>query len=371
MGKLMVAAQPSSESRILIVGPVPPPVHGMAVVTASVHEKLAPCGQLVNLSPGSLRRGLAYHLQKSLRVLLALWSLMWCSRGRSVVYLAADANWGLFYSVLLAGLARLRGIGMAIHHHSFAYVNARDRRMSWLTRIAGPAATHLLLCPCMETRFRQLYPWVEQTLVVNNAAFVEPVARSRVAGSRLRVGHLSNLSVEKGLDLVIDSFRELRREMPGATLLLAGPPADHRAGLLLKAAAGEFGNSVRALGPIEGDAKLDFFDQIDVFLFPSRYVNEAQPLVLIEAMRQGVPTIALSRGCIDDLLADGGGRCVARSEEYVDEVLAAVRSWREPSQMAEAASLARRRYAALRSEAEADLRGFFEFLRAGAATRQR
>ncbi len=37
------------------------------------------------------------------------------------------------------------------------------------------------------------------------------------------------------------------------------------------------------LGPIYGDAKTAFYGNLDVLLFPSNYVNEAEPLVIHEA----------------------------------------------------------------------------------------
>ena len=44
------------------------------------------------------------------------------------------------------------------------------------------------------------------------------------------------------------------------------------------------------------------FFQIDILLLPTRYVNEVEPLVILESLRNGVPVLANSRGCIDCLL---------------------------------------------------------------------
>jgi glycosyltransferase involved in cell wall biosynthesis len=56
---------------------------------------------------------------------------------------------------------------------------------------------------------------------------------------------------------------------------------------------------------------------LDIFLFPTRYVNEAEPLVIYEAMRRGVHVIACDRGSIAEMLRDGAG-LVLPAETLVD-----------------------------------------------------
>src|SRR5262249_2677277 len=44
---------------------------------------------------------------------------------------------------------------------------------------------------------------------------------------------------------------------------------------------------------------------IDVLVFPTRYIHEAQPLVIYEAQAAGVVVAASRRGCIPDMVPDG------------------------------------------------------------------
>jgi glycosyltransferase involved in cell wall biosynthesis len=71
---------------------------------------------------------------------------------------------------------------------------------------------------------------------------------------------------------------------------------------LLAAAQAEFGADVEHLGPIEPSAVDSFYRRLDVFVFPSRYVHEAEPMVVLEASRCGVPTIASRVGCLADMV---------------------------------------------------------------------
>jgi len=85
---------------------------------------------------------------------------------------------------------------------------------------------------------------------------------------------------------------------------------------LLKAAS-----DVEYVGPLYGEHKERFYRQLDVFLFPTNYANEAEPLVIYEAMRQGVHVIACDRGSIAEMLRDGAG--LAFSREHIVEAAAA------------------------------------------------
>ena len=57
---------------------------------------------------------------------------------------------------------------------------------------------------------------------------------------------------------------------------------------------------------VSGASKDAFFRSIDVFLFPTRYKIEGQPLVILEAMSYGVPVVATSQGYCAELIERGG-----------------------------------------------------------------
>lgn len=64
-------------------------------------------------------------------------------------------------------------------------------------------------------------------------------------------------------------------------------------------------DSIFAHGAKYGMEKDAFFDKADVFVFPTYYHNECFPLVLLEAMQQGLPCISTTEGGISDIIDDG------------------------------------------------------------------
>ena len=115
------------------------------------------------------------------------------------------------------------------------------------------------------------------------------------------VGFAGRIDTWKGLDVLLEAFREVRRQMPRAELAVAGPSVPgkegYAAGLQRRAAALD---GVHWLGSI-GDMP-DFYADLDVFVAPS---TEPEPfgLVLIEALASGVPVVSTTGGGPAEIVA--------------------------------------------------------------------
>jgi 1,2-diacylglycerol 3-alpha-glucosyltransferase len=110
---------------------------------------------------------------------------------------------------------------------------------------------------------------------------------------------------EKNIGFLLEMMLELRKRSPDALLLIAGEgPAAHS----LRAQATRLGldGSVRFLGYFDRRGELqDCYRAADVFVFSS--LTETQGLVLLEAMAQGVPVVAIPRMGTIDILGPGLG----------------------------------------------------------------
>lgn len=330
-----------NDETVFVVGPFPPPVHGAAVVTELIASRLASLTKVrrCDISPGRLTRGAAYHLRRVWRVLAASAAIAENVGRRGCVYISAAGGSGLVYNLVIAAVARLARQRVFIHHHSFAYIDRPSAIMRLLAAVAGPAAVHIALCPRMAAALQSRYLAVKRCICLSNAAFYP--ARELSAGAEaedLRLGHMGNLTDEKGLDLVFDLYREAASSGLAARLVLAGPPADDAAMRAIEAAQAACGPSLDYRGPVHGVDKERFFTDIDLFLFPTRYFNEAEPTVLFEAMARGVPVIAYGRGCIVEQIgagAEAAGVVVPVDQPFLPRAIAALRdAAQEPGRLA-------------------------------------
>lgn len=248
------------------------------------------------------------------------------SSKHAAVYMSASATWGQLTDCLLACAARCRGVPILIHHHTYSHIHRYDWRMALLCRLTGKAARHVVLCSRMARELMSRYP--VETIVVANPVTVPLLNREPTDHheSAVCLGHLSNLSMEKGLAEVVATFEKLRAGRTNATLLLAGPIMGANERHLIDQVLLRYPDHVSHMGVVAGDRKSQFYLSIDVFLFPTKYRNEASPLVLVEAMASGVPVITVDRACIGGLVGEGGV-VVAEDDDYVTRAVAAIDAW--------------------------------------------
>ena len=161
-------------------------------------------------------------------------------------------------------------------------------------------------------------------MVVGNAGLVDRALLElplKADGGDLVLGHLSNLSLEKGIAEVVDLASALHRAGVRVRLVIGGPTVDGESRLHLDRAARELGDLFEYRGPVTGEAKLAFFEKITHFVFPSRYVHEAAPLVLYEAMAAGTVCVATRRGSISEQLEASPGMLATSADSFVEETL--------------------------------------------------
>ena len=297
---------------IIIVGPLPPPVHGASLVTQRVAERLTADNLpvlLCNTSPGNNAGGLQHHLNR-------LMAYVRCSRvvmrrglgtaGSTAVYISLSGGLGLLYDLIIAAIARLRRHKLIFHHHSFAYLTQSSPIMRAIIGVAGADQIHIALCSVMAERLRERYNPGLRTEVISNFAFLGALEPHGTNSSRglSAIGYLSNISFEKGIDRFLDVMAALRASGSRLTGRIAGPFADHSVKHYVEERVAEIGG-IEYVGPVFGESKSRFLSSIDMLVFPTRYLHEAQPLVVYEAQAAGVVVSASDRGCIAQMIPAG------------------------------------------------------------------
>lgn len=288
-----------------MVGPVPPPIHGAARVTALVVDELRAAGAepvVLDTSGSASGTGLGHHVRR-IAVHLRAAAMLVIRRPRSV-YVTGAGGLGLWYSLLVVAAARLAGARVFYHHHSYAYLNEPAAVMRLLTTAAGRRAVHVVLAEQMARDLRARYPVVD-VRVCSNAGLFAASAGGPVDDGPITLGHLGNIHLDKGIAQIIDTLRTVRADGTDARLVLGGPVRHAPAQDLLDAALKEFGDALDYVGPVPPDRVDELYRRLDVFLLPSRWKNEAEPLVVLEAGRLGVPSIAYDVGALAELVPDG------------------------------------------------------------------
>ena len=124
--------------------------------------------------------------------------------------------------------------------------------------------------------------------------------RAELPGKLLVVGHLANLSYEKGTIDLLQAAAKLRDDGLKLAVVLAGPTMPNFREFWKASPKYAY---IRPLGILNDAEKRDFFSGIDVFALPSR--SDSFGLVLLEAWANGVPNIVYRAGGPADLVRHG------------------------------------------------------------------
>jgi glycosyltransferase involved in cell wall biosynthesis len=142
-----------------------------------------------------------------------------------------------------------------------------------------------------------------------NLAGYDPTPLPR---DRFTVGYFARVAPEKGLHVLADAYRLMRRRpnAPAAALQVAGYMApEHRPYLQkVEATLREAGLSAEFHyhGVVDREQKIAFLRGLDVLSVPATY-DEPKGLFLLEAFAAGVPVVQPRRGAFPEILAKTQG----------------------------------------------------------------
>jgi glycosyltransferase involved in cell wall biosynthesis len=309
---------------VVAVGQIPPPVSGLSYITQQAIEVASAKAATVivnNIAASLGCSGLNKHLSRIFATFRAFWSLKSNHNLKDrTCYVACEGGYGLIYILSIIMAARIYGYDIILHHHSFAYINRWNFLISSINYIGGKSLVHVFLGEEMSDGFRRTYSKNRIAGVeISNAAFVRP--NDNVNGSvigPLVLGHLSNLTLEKGLYTFIELVRNMHIRGERVRGVLAGPAHDSKDRNFIAQLIHEESDIFEYRGAIFGQEKDGFYRDIDVFIFPTQYIHEAQPTVVFEALAAGCQVISFERGCIRGQVQDEG-LVVPQDRDFIAE----------------------------------------------------
>ena len=294
---------------IYFLAPLPPPVHGFSAINQKMLAHIQTVGRVRIFDRVPRRAGfLSNPIVYVLLLFVKFASLFLVERPRSL-YVGLSGGKGQLADLIFIFFAKLFNIDVFVHHHSFAYINecsAFYRFTLWFLK----DCYNIVLCKSMGDALVELYKFdLGKICVLSNAAFLTaPIEKQANKTPNFVIGFLSNITEEKGIFDYFSVLEILQNEGIDCKGIVAGPVDP-----IIKS---RFDNvlsslqNVSHIGPVYGDLKTQFFANINLLLFPTKYPNEAEPVTILEAFSAGVPVIAAGRGCIASLFPVGASGVV-------------------------------------------------------------
>lgn len=308
--------------KLLIVSPLPPPVHGVTMYSeALLHSAFADMFDLRHLDTSDHRsldnigRIDRDNIRLAVRQVIDLCRHAICWKP-DVVYLPLSATAPAFVrdGCFVLAASFLSKARIVAHLHGGAYFRNQFYEQSnplfrWFVRRALRRVDTVIV---LSERFRNGFQGLVRRIAVlpngvpDSGRALPPPSRNE----RVIIGYLGNLFRSKGIEELVDSaFAVLDRGFD-IEMRLAGAwwekDENFRSEILGRIRRHPGGDRIIFVGVLTGERKVNFLEEIDVLVVPGGYPMEGMPLVILEAMERGKAVVgAMDTGAISDVIEDG------------------------------------------------------------------
>lgn len=316
--------------RFLLVGDLPPPVHGQSLSFEMLCRELPDRGfdsRVVNLSRKKASPWSRVSMVRLMEVCIGFFRFVagLARNYRRVYILIAQSRAGFMRDMLMIWSAWICGCRIVAHLRAGNYDGFyRGQPKLWQFLIRHTLRrVHRIIA--LSERLRDMYAFDpalgERVVVVMNgppmALKGKPRHRDAHADRPLRLLFLSNLIQLKGYHDALEAMTILRRMTPMPfEAIFAGDfqpnpgdktmtsPEKAEAEFLERIGTSGLSNVVCYAGPVTGEAKWRLLETSDFFLLPT-YFEEGQPISIIEAMAHGCIVVTTKFRSAPDLVVDG------------------------------------------------------------------
>mgnify|MGYP002774841331 FL=1 len=294
------------KSKILFIMHMPPPVHGAAMMGKYIHDSklinemfdcyyinLTTAKSLQDIGKGGIKKLWKFVclLVRIVKSLLGIHPQM--------VYVTPNSHGGAFYKdFVVVELIKLLGYKVIVHYHNKGVATCQDKWLDdKLYRIFFKNIKVILLADAL---YQDVEKYVKRENVficpngIPESLDVEPTSeRNNVIPQLL---FLSNLLVDKGVLVLLDALKILKeRGYSFVCNFVGGETAEIDAARFAEEVEKRGLNDMDIyLGKKYGVEKNEEYRKSDIFVFPS--LNEAFPLVILEAMEFKLPIVASDVG---------------------------------------------------------------------------
>lgn len=309
---------------IIFYGKLPPPLTGMTIANKQILSFLSEQTEvhIVNYSQGALRPsgvsaifynirqlGLAIKKNRELRRLIR-------QKGKKRLYFVGSPS---FFGNLL-DIYRTRSVvgsdcEVFMHLHTGNWIdNLHSFRLFGGGKTMLKRVHHILaLSEGLKDQFKGVFPEDRIQVVPNTIASEmlcssdEVEAKMQRTNKRKTVLYLSNFIPSKGYALLIEALEQMEARQPDTNFFLrmigAFPSEKAKEEVQKRVAQSSIQAKIDLIGPLRDRSRVrEIFMDADIFCLPTYYPQEAQPLVLLEAMNAACAIVASRHASIPEFI---------------------------------------------------------------------
>lgn len=315
----------SEKTKVLMIGTLPPPVHGSAMMTQYIKDSRLINSKFkldwVNLSTSrSMDEIGVFSPKKILRFASSYFKTFFklCTHKYKFCYLAITCHGsGFLKDAPFALLCKLFGYKIVIHQHNKGMSNDTNNALyKFLFKLVYRNAQVILLSERLYPDISEIVNHEQVVICPNGIPEVRKYPKHKNQIPKLLF--LSNLIESKGVYVLLDACKILKEKGYVFTCDFVG-------GETQEINRGKFNQEVKArglddiivyVGSKYGEEKHKKIADSEVLVLPTS--NDCFPLVLLETMMQAKPSVSTSIGGIPDIIKDGETGLIVKEKDPKD-----------------------------------------------------
>jgi glycosyltransferase involved in cell wall biosynthesis len=298
--------------RLVVVGPLPPPYHGVAVSTSLVlqNELLRERFDVQHLDTTDRRSLHNINTWDTANLVLGLGNAVSLAKrllgNRGLLYLPiSQGTPGFLRDSIFIHLARLARWRVVIHLRGSEfrefYEGSNGLLRIWIKLTMRRVECGAVMGQSVRDVFHGLIPDERISVLPNGSPDLSPEGAIRDPET---VVFLSNLRRRKGIVESVEAALQVIRERPSARFLFVGSWESTELEHDLRERTSHVDGAIRFLPATSGEEKRALLLSSSVFLFPP-VEPEGHPRVVVEAISAGLPVVTTNRGAIAETVVDG------------------------------------------------------------------
>lgn len=303
--------------RILIIGPLPNPIDGCSFANKVFCENLEKRNIIydtinTNVKEVSSQQGSNFSLKKALGFFNVYFEIFKLKKAKIVYFTPGQTFFGLLKYAPFITCCQLINIPYVIHVHG-NYLGEQYRLLKGVKKrvfegLIKKASAGIVLSESLKDNFKDLLAADKVHVVENfvpNDIFENIKIDSRNRNS-LQIVYLSNLMKGKGVLDVLDALLLLKNKNIIFQAIFAGKIEKEIEGVINEKLT-QLAGVAEYIGVVKGGDKVELFNKSNVFVLPTYYQMEGQPISILEAMASGNIIITTKHAGIPDVMSTENG----------------------------------------------------------------
>jgi glycosyltransferase involved in cell wall biosynthesis len=297
--------------KVLIIGPLPPPINGCAFANKALFEYYKKDNAnyaFIDTSTKEISsiQGDTFSIRKALSFSFKFFQVYKIFSYEIVYFTPGLTFYGVLKYAPYIFLSQILKKKYIIHIHgnnfdtNYFYLSKIKKKLFYC--LISKAAHGIVLS---ESLVKNLTPFLakEKISVVKNFIPIDLIDQALCPKpvDMLRIVFLSNLIIEKGFVDVLDALYILKVKGVKFEAIFAGK-IDVEIFEKTKNKFDRLNGYVSYMGVVEGSVKKNILKQSNVFLLPTYYKIEGQPISILEAMATGNIIVTTRHGGIEDVI---------------------------------------------------------------------